>query len=53
MSSSRREEYERIRSLVNQWNDDHLDIFELSEPNKVNIFYFANIFCYTYLGTNY
>ncbi|XP_012937979.1 afadin [Aplysia californica] len=34
MSRAKKEEYERLRSLINQWNDDHYDIFELSLPNE-------------------
>ena len=37
MSRSKKEEYERLRGLINQWNDDHYDIFELSLPNEVII----------------
>ncbi|KAK0064396.1 afadin [Biomphalaria pfeifferi] len=34
MSMSKKEEYERLRGLINQWNVDHYDIFELSQPNE-------------------
>ncbi|GFR97600.1 afadin [Elysia marginata] len=34
MPRSKKEEYDRLRGLINQWNVDHYDIFELSQPNE-------------------
>ncbi|GFO28372.1 afadin [Plakobranchus ocellatus] len=34
MPRSNKEEYDRLRGLINQWNVDHYDIFELSQPNE-------------------
>ncbi|KAH9504709.1 hypothetical protein Btru_062619, partial [Bulinus truncatus] len=34
MAMSKKEEYDRLRGLINQWNVDHYDIFELSQPNE-------------------
>lgn len=32
---------EALRSVIQQWNANRLDLFELSEPNEV-IYFFAN-----------
>lgn len=29
-------EREALRNVINQWNANRLDLFELSEPNEVN-----------------
>lgn len=31
-------EREALRSVIQQWNANRLDLFELSEPDEVNIF---------------
>ena len=37
--------YRRLLQLINEWNDDHYDIFVLSEPNEVSyLFYFISCF---------
>lgn len=33
----RRAERETLRGVIQQWNANRLDLFELSEPNEVNI----------------
>lgn len=35
-------EREALRNVINQWNANRLDLFELSEPNEVSK-YFSNI----------
>ncbi|CAG5132613.1 unnamed protein product, partial [Candidula unifasciata] len=34
MSKTKKEEYERLKNLIHQWNIDHYDIFELTQPNE-------------------
>lgn len=36
MAMKRHEEREALRSVIQQWNANRLDLFELSEPNEVN-----------------
>lgn len=31
-------EREALRNVINQWNANRLDLFELSEPNEVSFF---------------
>ena len=35
MVVKRNEEREALRSVIQQWNANRLDLFELSEPNEV------------------
>lgn len=35
MAMKRHEEREALRSVIQQWNANRLDLFELSEPNEV------------------
>lgn len=62
MAMKRHEEREALRSVIQQWNANRLDLFELSEPNEVNytenlilrsctFFVFVIIGAYFYLCT--
>lgn len=37
MVMKRNEEREALRSVIQQWNANRLDLFELSEPNEVSV----------------
>lgn len=39
VAAKRAAEREQMRSIIQQWNSDRLDLFELSEPNEVRIIY--------------
>ena len=34
MDHSRSQEWEKLRATIAQWNDNRLDLFELSEPDQ-------------------
>ena len=35
---SRAQEWENLRHIIQQWNDNRLDLFEISQPDEVNTF---------------
>lgn len=37
MSRVKEEDYRRLEQQIKQWNIDHFDLFELSQPNEVRI----------------
>lgn len=41
--ANKKAEREALRGVIQQWNANRLDLFELSEPNEVNISYTAKI----------
>lgn len=43
-AAKKKEEREALRNVVKQWNNNRLDLFELSEPNEVSLIYFFFIF---------
>lgn len=53
MAMKRHEEREALRSVIQQWNANRLDLFELSEPNEVNeilILYYIIYVLFIYLS---
>lgn len=36
-STNKKAEREALRGVIQQWNANRLDLFELSEPNEVSI----------------
>lgn len=34
-------EYRRLVQLITQWNDDHYDIFEITQPNEVSVLIYS------------
>lgn len=45
MVMRRNEEREALKSIIQQWNANRLDLFELSEPNEVS-FFLLLFFCF-------
>lgn len=41
--AGKQEERQKLVNLISQWNQDHYDIFELSQPNEV---IFTNTGCF-------
>ncbi|XP_050542344.1 afadin isoform X2 [Daktulosphaira vitifoliae] len=51
MAMKRHEEREALRSVIKQWNDNRLDLFELSEPNEELLFHGVMRFYFQEPGT--
>lgn len=47
-AASKKAEREALRGVIQQWNANRLDLFELSEPNEVS-FFFLLLLSVTYL----